>query len=173
MKSVSSISYHAEPIKPLTLHAVLVHFSLVLFQNIITMLFANLCATPKIHTAKFWFPVPYLVSHFTAQAEKGKHPYYTNTHTCASEYMGQRTIFPIPRLSLGLCILLSSAIFKPPIQYSSIYSSSHTFIGGLSRVGIHQGPSLSPAMPQRQGTMVGQRQSSLLMSMFVGVCVRG
>ncbi len=52
------------------------------------------------------------------------------------------------------------------------FSFSHTFIGGPSLVGIHQGPSLSPAMPQCQRTMVGQRQPSLLMSTGYG-CVRG
>lgn len=67
------------------------------------------------------------------------------------------------------CYHLTSSSPPPLIDYSFIYSvsSSHTFTGGLSLVGIHQGPSLSPATLQSQRTMSGQRQSSLL------VCGRG
>lgn len=114
--------------------------------------------------------------------EEGKHPYYTRTHLCIWIH---RTIdVPlIPCLSLWT---LYSAIFCHLLVPYSIFlrllsfSSLHTFIGGLSLVGIHQGPSLSPAMPQWQWTIVSQRQQGLLMSsgfvcmgVYVCVCERG
>lgn len=93
----------------------------------------------------------------------------TCTHLCIWT-LGTIGVFPIPCIFLGL---LSFAIFchlQVPywiFLHLRRVSSSHTFTGGLSLVGIHQGPSLSPAMPQCQWTMVGQRQLSLL------VCGRG
>lgn len=72
------------------------------------------------------------------------------------------------------CILLSLSIFMSLTEMSSFslrLRSSHTFIGGPSRVGIHQGPSLSPATLQCQWTMVGQRQSSLHVLVCVWVAV--
>lgn len=81
------------------------------------------------------------------------------------------------RLFLGLSTLLSSChlpVFFSIFLHLLSFSTSHTFIGGPSLVGIHQGPSLSPAMLQRHWTMGGERQPSLLMSSGHGrVCVCG
>lgn len=57
--------------------------------------------------------------------------------------------------------------FVPPSR------SSHTSTGGLSLVGIHQGPSLTPAMLQCRRTITGSGRPSLLESterVCVGVC---
>lgn len=78
-----------------------------------------------------------------------------------------------------ICYLLqSSSPLSNILSFAVSLFSPHTSTGGLSLVGIHQGPSLSLAVLQCQWTIVDQRQSSLLMSawyrcVFVCVCECG
>lgn len=57
---------------------------------------------------------------------------------------------------LPLLCSLTLHLVPPP------HSSSHTSTGGLSLVGIHQGPSLTPAMLQCRRTITGSGRPSLL-----------
>lgn len=94
-------------------------------------------------------------------------PMHTSVHANARDN-GSSSISAFCYLLPSLFTLFTSVPFTPPF--------SHTSTGGPSLVGIHQGPSLSPAMLQRQWTITGYRRPSLLMSsehVYVCVCVCG
>lgn len=90
---------------------------------------------------------PFFLLYLWLQLHKKKldYPHYTHTHTPV-HLKARDNRFPSHSLPSAFCYLLPSSSRSPP---------PHTFTGGLSLVGIHQGPSLSPAMPQRRWTMAG------------------
>lgn len=88
----------------------------------------------------------------------------TPIHTPVNLNRWNKRFFLIPCRSLGFYIFCHLLALYSKSLHLLAFSSSHTFTGGLSLVGIHQGPSLSLAMPQCHRTMVGRRQPSLLMS---------
>lgn len=89
-----------------------------------------------------------------------------HTSVCTDNSSMDPHPFLHPAISCHLPLLCSLTLHLVPAPHSS----SHTSTGGLSLVGIHQGPSLTPAMLQRRQTISGLRTAKFTQEDRACVC---